>query len=152
MHPLEVLRAVDTCKKTPCRYPLAVRCPCFLNTWTPGYRRHRKTLPAGQVLALELRSPLTSVYAPAHVIPSLVSKCSLAQWSLEQPIAPTAAILFSPPFCFRWVAKICLMIFGPLGTTPTCVQNFRPLASRHHRADRQTHTRRDCKPTFRYFK
>ena len=70
---------MDTCEKTPCRYPLALRCPCFLNTWTPDYPRHRGPLPGGQVLPLELRSLLTFIYVPAHVFPSLVSKCSVAQ-------------------------------------------------------------------------
>lgn len=79
VHPREVVRAMDTCEKTPCRYPLALRCPCFLNTWTQDYPRHRGPLPGGQVLPLELRSLLTFIYVPAHVFPSLVSKCSVAQ-------------------------------------------------------------------------
>ena len=139
VHRWEVLRAMDTCEKTPCRYSLALPCPCFLNTWTPDNGRHRGPLPGGQVLAtLELRSLLTSIYIPAHVFPSLVSKCSLAQWSLGEPIAPRAAILFWPPFCFGWVPNICRMFFGALGTTPKCVQNCRPLGSRHHSAHTDT--------------
>ena len=107
VHRWEVLRAMDTCEKTPCRYSLALPCPCFLNTWTPDNGRHRGPLPGGQVLAtLELRSLLTSIYIPAHVFPSLVSKCSLAQWSLGEPIVPRATILFwmgseHLPYVFR---------------------------------------------------
>ena len=49
------------------------------------------------------------MYVSAHVFPSrvdLVSKCSLAQCSLGEPIAPTDATLFWQPFCLGWVANI----------------------------------------------
>ena len=34
VHPSEILRTMDTCEKTLCRYPTARRCSGSLNTWT----------------------------------------------------------------------------------------------------------------------
>ena len=62
--PREVLRTINTCEKTPCRYLLSR--PRFGTAWSPEYpgllsiRRHRAPLPGVRVLPWVFRSLLTS--------------------------------------------------------------------------------------------
>src|ERR1700736_5071485 len=61
--PREVVRTINTCEKTPCRYLLSR--PRFGTAWPPEHPglqsigRHRGPLPGGRVLPREVRSPLT---------------------------------------------------------------------------------------------
>jgi hypothetical protein len=61
--PRKVLRTINTCEKTPCRYLLSR--PSLGTAWPPEYPglrsmcRHRGPLPGVRVLPLEVRSPLT---------------------------------------------------------------------------------------------